>query len=350
MAVHKKSQANNKPKPLSLRIESPKTDALLEHNLMKGNDNAQETHRLLEHHLIKGDQHDKKTELQSDNLLEATGKTHQKMEEGANKIASSIDALKPSMDAAGFIASFMKAIRGDQGEKGETGEKGDKGEIGQTGEKGYQGEKGDNGQDSTVMGPKGDKGDRGDDGYDAEVDYPKIWDYIREEIAKIPPRNDGKDGDDGASVTVEDVIKAMKNGPKELRFKYDDLDGAPQFPRLAGTGYLREISDVDTTGLQDGMTLVYNAKKNKWTVQTPSSGGGVTPKVYDLSSLLDGTTKSFTIPANTAIVSVTGSNAPFTFRPTIDYTGSGTTTLTFTASVDAPSALQNGASLVIIYY
>lgn len=84
----------------------------------------------------------------------------------------------------------------------------------------------------------------------------------------------------------------------------------------------------------------------------PGSGGGTGSAVfiYDLSDQLDGATKSFTIPANTAISLVTGSSAPFVFRPTVDYTGSGTTTITFTASVDAPSALAAGQTLLVQYY
>lgn len=81
-----------------------------------------------------------------------------------------------------------------------------------------------------------------------------------------------------------------------------------------------------------------------------SGGGGSSTQVYSLSSQLNGSTKSFTIPTNTAIVGVFGSSAPFVFDYTTDYTGSGTTILTFTASVDAPSALASGQTLVVQYY
>lgn len=72
--------------------------------------------------------------------------------------------------------------------------------------------------------------------------------------------------------------------------------------------------------------------------------------IADLSSSLDGTTKSFTIPANTAITGVFGSSSPFVFAPTTDYTGSGTTTITFTSNVDASSALAAGQTILVQYY
>lgn len=87
-------------------------------------------------------------------------------------------------------------------------------------------------------------------------------------------------------------------------------------------------------------------------ITQPGSGGGSGSAVfiYDLSDQLDGATKSFTIPANTAISLVTGSSAPFVFRPTVDYTGSGTTTITFTSAVDETVSLAAGQSLLVQYY
>ena len=81
------------------------------------------------------------------------------------------------------------------------------------------------------------------------------------------------------------------------------------------------------------------------------SGAGVTSlTVTSLSSQLNGSTKSFTIPANTGILGVFGSSAPFVFDPTTDYSGGGTTTITFGASVDAPSALATGQTLIVQTY
>lgn len=75
--------------------------------------------------------------------------------------------------------------------------------------------------------------------------------------------------------------------------------------------------------------------------------GGKETYEFDLSDLCDGVTKSFTIPANARIVAVMGTDSPAGFyRKTVDYTGSGTTTLTLTAEVAAPTL---GASLSVLY-
>ncbi len=76
-----------------------------------------------------------------------------------------------------------------------------------------------------------------------------------------------------------------------------------------------------------------------------SSGGSITYS-YDLSSQCNGSNKVFTVPSNTNFVQLSGTDAPQIYRPTTDYTGSGTTTLTLTAAVTAPS---NGATLILLY-
>ena len=68
---------------------------------------------------------------------------------------------------------------------------------------------------------------------------------------------------------------------------------------------------------------------------------------YDLSDLCDGNTKVFVIPSNTRVVSVVGTDAPSgVYRPLVDWTGTGTITLTLTSAVAAPTL---GATLYILY-
>lgn len=74
--------------------------------------------------------------------------------------------------------------------------------------------------------------------------------------------------------------------------------------------------------------------------------GGSSPLYYDLSSLCDGVTKSFTIPSNSSVIWLGGTDAPTgQYRRTTDYTVSGNT-LTLTSEVIAP---QVGATLHLIY-
>lgn len=76
-----------------------------------------------------------------------------------------------------------------------------------------------------------------------------------------------------------------------------------------------------------------------------TSAGSITYSI-DLSAQCNGVNKVFTVPANTNFVQLSGTDAPQIYRPTIDYTGTGTTTLTLTGQVNAPS---NGATLILLY-
>lgn len=76
-------------------------------------------------------------------------------------------------------------------------------------------------------------------------------------------------------------------------------------------------------------------------------GGGKETYEYDLSAFCDGNTRVFTVPSNTRIVLVQCTDAPSgIYRKTVDWTGTGTTTLTLNAALFAPSA---GATLSILY-
>lgn len=77
-------------------------------------------------------------------------------------------------------------------------------------------------------------------------------------------------------------------------------------------------------------------------------GGGRQVRSYDLSSQLDGVTKTFNLPAMYRIISVHSSSTPFTFRQTTDYTWT-TTSITFTSEVNAETTLNTGQSITIIY-
>lgn len=80
------------------------------------------------------------------------------------------------------------------------------------------------------------------------------------------------------------------------------------------------------------------------------NGGGHIVKVYDLSSSLDGLTKTFTIPAAWRILMVTTSSFPNTLRPTTDFThDTNASTITFTSEIDATTTLAVGQTVIILY-
>ena len=81
-----------------------------------------------------------------------------------------------------------------------------------------------------------------------------------------------------------EVIKEISPKAEEVakliipHIKYADIKDAPQWkPRLvtdkgwAGTGYLREISEVAVSGVSNGQSIQWNSKTNKWENYTPSS-------------------------------------------------------------------------------
>lgn len=81
-----------------------------------------------------------------------------------------------------------------------------------------------------------------------------------------------------------------------------------------------------------------------------ASGGGRIVKVYDLSPLLNGVTKTFTLPAFWRVISVHSSSFPNVFRPTIDYTTDASTMqILFTDEINAGSTLESGQSVVVVY-
>lgn len=83
--------------------------------------------------------------------------------------------------------------------------------------------------------------------------------------------------------------------------------------------------------------------------QVIHGGGGGLPRIHriDLSSNLNGSTKSFVIGSHLGIISVESDSAPFgAFRFSTDYT-SGGKTIEFTDNVEASVALAAGHSLIV---
>jgi len=73
-------------------------------------------------------------------------------------------------------------------------------------------------------------------------------------------------------------------------------------------------------------------------------------QVYDLSSSLDGVTKTFGLPAFWKVFDVRSSSFPYAFRPTVDYTVDGSAmTITFTSEVEAAGTLATGQTLYVLY-
>lgn len=160
------------------------------------------------------------------------------------------------------------------------------------------------------MGPKGDKGDRGDQG----------------------PRGDkgdrGEKGDTGPQGPSGD-LKDLS--PEEIRNALELLQDDERLDASAIKG-LREF--VEKHAPKSGGT-------------TGLIGRGRVHD-YDLSSYLDGATKTFNIPAVWAIISVVCSSAPGPLRRGIDYThDAANSTITFTDAILAAGTLETGQTVML---
>lgn len=233
------------------------------------------------------------------------------------------EIIQHQQDKKEFTELKKRFYRDVQVMKGDRGEKGDPGEA-IVGPPGPQGEKGDKpiaGIDYAIPkdGNPGKDGKNGEPGKDGKAGKDANEEKIIEVVTKKIPK--AQDGKPGSPDTPNQIKEKLKELPIEGRwFDARHIKGLP----------------LDVGGKR-GMVI---------------KGGGVIPLAYNLSSQLDGNTKVFTIPANSALISINSSSAPFSaWIPTTDYVISGASniTLTFTSNVDAPSALASGQSLVIIY-
>jgi len=213
-------------------------------------------------------------------------------------------------------------------------------------------------------GTKGDTGDKGIDGKDA--DEQKI---VAKVLKMIRQPKDGKDADE--KKVVKEVLKLIP--PPKEPITYGEVEeiisqeiGKIKEPKtLKEKDILKIVAKVQKEfnieenapkiaraleDLKGRAKLDYYALKNLPTIPTEGEGkktihrGGQGLAVYAHAITGDGT-RSYTVPVHTRAILLTGSDFPYTYHLTTDYTTSGVT-LTIDSAVDAPSV---GASLVFVY-
>ncbi len=192
----------------------------------------------------------------------------------------------------------VQVMKGDKGDQGDQGDQGPKGNVGPQGAQGIQGPEGKPGKNG-VPGPAG------------------------------KPGKDGRKGEDGVAINGKDG----KPGK----------DGSPDTPQQVKTKLVQLPVQEAWFDARHIKNLPKASEKKRSIIK-----GGFSVSAYDLSSKLDGVTKSFTLPSNNGIALITGSAAPFIFRPTVDFTGANTTTLTFDAAIDAFTSLAAGQTLIVL--
>lgn len=136
---------------------------------------------------------------------------------------------------------------------------------------------------------------------------------------------------DITGLEIVEKVNDLPNGEKDDEYKIDfsHIKGYKDFI----IGYIKKHH----SGMGGGAPIFVG-----------SGGAGRVVRSYDLTSQLDGVTKTFNLPALYKIISVHASSTPFSFRESVDYTYTPTS-ITFTSEINAGSTLATGQTVTIIY-
>lgn len=225
-------------------------------------------------------------------LLDEIHKIDSKIDAITAPIADKVTAIEsrplPSPLSVEVKGAELVTIKGDKGDKGDTGEQGAQGASGKDGTDGKNGTNGLNGLDG-IDGKDGANGQDGVNGKDGSPDTPE---QVRDKLETL---QDDNRLDVSAIKGLDDKLKGVSK---------------PTYSVFGG---------------RSGSNVVY----------------------FDLSSQLNGSTKTFFLGTHFGIIAVFGSSTPFVFRPTVDYTESGKN-IVFTSGVDAQSMLAGGQTLIVL--
>lgn len=145
--------------------------------------------------------------------------------------------------------------------------------------------------------------------------------------AEGPQGPQGEPGKDGSPDTAEDIRNKLEILEGDERLSIDAIRGLPE-----------------------ELEKIRKQRSNTVYVGGGSASGGRIVKSYDLSDSLNGSLKTFSLPAFWRIISVHTSSSPNALRLTTDYTVDGAAmTITFTSQIDAATTLAAGQTLIVVY-
>ena len=175
--------------------------------------------------------------------------------------------------------------------------------------KGNTGEKG-----KSITGKTGKKGDKGEKGVTPPP--PNLKEIA--ELVELPPPLEPI-----PPPTPDETINTI-NQDTDKKIKLERIEGLPEALQKKGQGVI---------------------------VGGGGTGGGRVVKVHDLSDSLDGTTKTFTMPAFWRILLVQSSSFPYgSAQKDIHWTeDADASTITFTDAIKANRQLKAGQSLLVQY-
>lgn len=153
-----------------------------------------------------------------------------------------------------------------------------------------------------------------------EEDYSAKVNELNAKILEIP---------DAESLVRETALLVPKDTAQEERDRLESLQGDERLDASA----IKGLEDF----MKTGKTMWAGARR-----------GAI--KNYDLSDSLDGSTKTFTLPAFWNVFDVVAGSKPYALRPIIDYTvDASVPSITFTGEIDETTTLAAGQTVVVKY-
>lgn len=170
--------------------------------------------------------------------------------------------------------------------------------------------------------------------------------YMQQEVARIEAAIPQKYDDtevrgkvaESQKLILEETRKLIppprEESAEDIRNKLELLEGEERL----------NVSAIE--GLEDLLKRIEKVEKKPDTIINGGIIGRDLIKDIDLSSQLDGVTKTFQLPAVWNVVSVHLSSFPHALRKTVDFTYTPTS-ITFTSEIDAAVALATGQTCVL---
>lgn len=164
--------------------------------------------------------------------------------------------------------------------------------------------------------------------------------------AKMAGMKDGEDGIDADEQKVIEAVLAQIPPVKELEPE------TPESVRDKLESIEVEENKLAISAIRNLEEELKKLRKQITDISSRPVVGGLASrdivKNYDISSQLNGVTKTFQTPAMFRVITVMLSSTPSALRENVDYTWTDTS-ITFTSEIEASTSLASGQSAIILY-